>query len=182
MPKIVDHDQRREEIALKAAGVFLEFGYKELGMRQLCSHLNMSKSAVYHYYKSKDELFKAATEAIVRHDGGNLSELPLAVEATTEQKIENFVQIFQAIESRHFQEMKLVFDYIDVIGQDAVAQDPSMAIANEKYQQLIARYVDEKNALPLFSILIGLLTHQTLCGGTLETDHVRSVVSKQIDK
>ena len=90
MPKIVDHDQRREEIALKAAGVFLEFGYKELGMRQLCSHLNMSKSAVYHYYKSKDELFKAATEAIVRHDGGNLADLPLAVDATAGQKIENF--------------------------------------------------------------------------------------------
>ncbi len=64
MPKIVDHDKKREEIALKATGIFLEFGYKNLGMRQLCEQLGMSKSAVYHYYKSKDELFKAATEAM----------------------------------------------------------------------------------------------------------------------
>ncbi|PMH07392.1 TetR/AcrR family transcriptional regulator [Vibrio splendidus] len=182
MPKIVDHDKRREEIALKAAGVFLEFGYKELGMRQLCSHLNMSKSAVYHYYKSKDELFKAATEAIVRHDSGNLAELPLAANATTKQKIENFIYIFQAIESRHFQEMKLVFDYIDVIGQDAVAQDASIEIANTKYQQLIAQYIDKESALELYSILIGLLTHQTLCGGKLEINYIRSVVSKYLNK
>ena len=180
MPKIVDHDQRREEIALKAAGVFLEFGYKELGMRQLCSHLNMSKSAVYHYYKSKDELFKAATEAIVRHDSGNLADLPLAVDATTEQKIENFVHIFQAIESRHFQEMKLVFDYIDVIGQEAVAEDASIEIANNKYQQLLAQYIDAENAIELYSILIGLLTHQTLCGGQLEPEYVRSLASKYL--
>ncbi|WP_373952453.1 TetR/AcrR family transcriptional regulator [Vibrio pomeroyi] len=180
MPKIVDHDQRREEIALKAAGVFLEFGYKELGMRQLCSHLNMSKSAVYHYYKSKDELFKAATEAIVRHDSGNLADLPLAADATIEQKIENFVYIFQAIESRHFQEMKLVFDYIDVIGQEAVAEDASIEIANNKYQQLLAQYIDAENAVELYSILIGLLTHQTLCGGKLEPEHVRSVASKYL--
>ena len=46
MPKIVDHEKKREEIALKAADVFLELGYKNLGMRELCQQLEMSKSAI----------------------------------------------------------------------------------------------------------------------------------------
>ncbi len=86
MPKIVDHKKRREEIALKATGIFLEYGYKNVGMRQLCDLLEMSKSAVYHYYKSKDELFKAATEAMVNFDADALIDMPLAGSANREQK------------------------------------------------------------------------------------------------
>lgn len=168
MPKIVDHESRRREIALKATEVFLEFGYKNIGMRQLCEQLGMSKSAVYHYYKSKDELFKAATEAIVNFDAQGLSDRPKSSQANTEQKVENFVLIFQQMAPRFFQEMKLVADYIDVIGQENVATDPCMLLANQKYLAMLESYVSAEHKDALYTLILGLLNHQVMLGKPLD--------------
>ncbi len=176
MPKIVDHKKRREEIALKATGIFLEYGYKNVGMRQLCDLLEMSKSAVYHYYKSKDELFKAATEAMVNFDADALIDMPLAGSANREQKIENFMMIFAQMTPRFFKEMQLVADYIEVIGEDKIAEDPCMKLANEKYMALLANYVSAEQPDVLYTLLLGLLNHQIMMGKALDNEYIASVL------
>lgn len=178
MPKIVDHDKKREEIALKATGIFLEFGYKNLGMRQLCEQLGMSKSAVYHYYKSKDELFKAATEAMVNFDAEILAGRPSATSASPEQQAENFVLIFQQMAPRFFQEMKLVSDYIDVIGQENVATDPCMLLANQKYMTMLENYVSAQHKESLYTLMLGLLNYQLMLGKALE----EAFIIEQVDR
>jgi len=180
MPKIVDHDKKREEIALKAATIFLEFGYKDLGMRQLCTHLNMSKSAVYHYFKSKDALFRASTEAMVKFDELVLANNPLANTANLDEKVNNFIQIFNILAPRHFQEMKLVMEYIDVIGQEQVAQDSNMILANDKYQSLLASYVDDTQPEVLYTLLLGLLTQQVVSGKSASRESISSLVEKHL--
>lgn len=180
MPKIVDHEKRREEIALKATGVFLEYGYKNVGMRQLCDLLGMSKSAVYHYYKSKDELFKAATEAIVNFDGDALVGCPLAIEASKQQRIDNFLTIFAQMAPRFFKEMQLVADYIEVIGEDNVADDPCMKLANQKYQDLLAKYVSPELTDTLYTLLLGLLNHQLMAGKSLDNGYIVSVLEHHL--
>lgn len=176
MPKIVDHEKRREEIALKAADVFLEFGYKNVGMRQLCELLGMSKSAVYHYYKSKDELFKAATEAIVNFDGDALVGSPRAIEANKQQRMDNFLTIFAQMAPRFFKEMQLVADYIGVIGEDNVADDPCMMLANQKYQDLLEKYVCSEVTDTLYTLVLGLLNHQIMTGKPLDNDYIISIL------
>ncbi|QYJ85683.1 TetR/AcrR family transcriptional regulator [Shewanella mesophila] len=178
MPKIVDHDKKRQEIALKATEVFLEFGYKNVGMRQLCEQLGMSKSAVYHYYKSKNELFRAATEASVNFDANVLFERPALPDASDEQRIENFILIFNQIAPRFFQEMKLVFDYIDVIGQENVASDPCMLLANQKYMSMLERYVSLEHRASLYTLMLGLLSTQTMNGKPLNESHIVEQVRK----
>ena len=178
MPKIVDHESRRREIALKATEVFLEFGYKNIGMRQLCEQLGMSKSAVYHYYKSKDELFKAATEAMVNFDAEILAGRPSATSASPEQQAENFVLIFQQMAPRFFQEMKLVSDYIDVIGQENVATDPCMLLANQKYMTMLENYVSAQHKESLYTLMLGLLNHQLMLGKALEVAYVIEQVER----
>ena len=172
MPKIVDHEQRRKDIALKATEIFLEFGYKNIGMRQLCEQLGMSKSAVYHYYKSKDELFKAATESIVNFDANVLAERPESSEANDEQKIENFILIINQIAPRFFQEMKLISDYIDAIGEENIATDQCMALANQKYMSMLGSYVSNEHQAPLYTLMLGLLNHQIMLGKPLDENYV----------
>lgn len=176
MPKIVDHQQRRQDIALQAVEIFLQYGYKNLGMRQLCEHLNMSKSAVYHYFNSKDALFRAATEAIVNLDLATLTGRPRASEASQAEKIANFVAIFEQMSPRYFQEMKLVADYIDVIGQQHVAADTCMNMANKKYQDLLAGYVCATHYQGLYTLLLGLLNHQQMLGRPLSHSYVNAQV------
>lgn len=178
MPKIVDHSKRRKEIALKATEVFLSFGYKNVGMRLLCEQLGMSKSAIYHYYKSKDELFRAATEASVNFDANVLSERPELHEASYEQRIENFVLIFNQVTPRFFQEMKLVFDYIDVIGEENVANDTCMLLANQKYMFILEKYVSQDHQASLYTLMLGLLSKQTMLGLPLNESDVVEQVKK----
>ncbi|CAG9298066.1 TetR/AcrR family transcriptional regulator [Celerinatantimonas diazotrophica] len=172
MPKVVDHDAKREEIALNATKIFLEHGYKNIGMRQLCEQLGMSKSAVYHYFKSKDELFLAATEAIVNFDAIVLESRPSVTEASLEQKIENFLLIFRQIAPRFFQEIKLVMDYIDVIGLENIADDPCMYTANQKYLTMLTNYVSTSHSDELFTLMLGLLNHQLMVGKDLEDEYI----------
>ncbi|WP_112479303.1 TetR/AcrR family transcriptional regulator [Vibrio variabilis] len=180
MPKIVDHDKRRQEIALKATTVFLEHGYKNVGMRQLCDLLGMSKSAVYHYYKSKDELFKAATEAMVSFDSDALIDFPRTTDASRSQRIDNFIAIFRQLSPRFFQEMQLVADYIEVIGHENVSSDPSMNVANQRYLALLNDYVCNTHSNELYTLMLGLLNHQLMTGAELEDAYVSSLVGKHI--
>lgn len=175
MPKIVDHEQRRQELALQAAHIFLEYGYKNLGMRQLCERLGMSKSAVYHYYQSKDELFKAATDAIINFDGDALLSSPLAVNASPEQQVENFIALFKQISPRFFKEIQLITDYIQVIGSPNVACDPSMILAKRKYLDLFAKYISAEKQYPLFTLMLGLLSHQLMVGQPLDDRYIKEL-------
>ncbi|MBC7004670.1 TetR/AcrR family transcriptional regulator [Photobacterium sp. BZF1] len=176
MPKIVDHDKRREDISLKAAAIFLEVGYKNIGMRQLCEQLGMSKSAVYYYYKSKDELFRAATEAIVNFDAEVLAQRPNSQNATPQQRVENFLLIFQQMAPRYFQEMQLVADYIEVIGKKNIANDPSMLLANQKYISLLSNYVSAEHSTPLYTLILGLLNHQIMIGKPLTEEYISAMI------
>lgn len=181
MPKIVDHDKRRQEIALKATTVFLEHGYKNVGMRQLCDLLGMSKSAVYHYYKSKDELFKAATEAMVNYDSDALLDFPKAKDASRPQRIDNFIAILRQLAPRFFQEMQLVADYINVIGHESVSSDPSMNVANQKYLALLSDYVCSASSNELYTLMLGLLNHQLMIGSELKDAYISDLVDKNIN-
>lgn len=172
MPKLVDHEQKRLEIALNAAGVFLQYGYKNTGMRQLCQHLNMSKSAVYHYFNSKDAIFRAATEAMLALDSDVLKSRPQAANASLAQRAENFLLLFHQIAPRFFQEQKLVVEYIEVIGVDNIATDPCMKLVHQKYLDLLTTYVDEEKSQALLTLFLGLLNHQLLVGDKLEASYI----------
>ncbi|SEF41263.1 TetR/AcrR family transcriptional regulator [Vibrio hangzhouensis] len=182
MPKFVDHEVMRRKIASDATKIFLEHGYKNLSMRQLCDKLGMSKSNVYYYYKSKDDLFKASTDIAVNFDNSSLlSSRPTSNEANLDEKLENFVTIFNLLSPSFFQEIKLVYDYIDVIGTQSVSEDPAMLVANEKYLSMLSEYVSEKHCLTLFTIMLGLLSTQILRGIQLDRDFIIEQVKKLVD-
>tara|TARA_Y100000588_G_scaffold392007_1_gene502449 strand:- start:3773 stop:4324 length:552 start_codon:yes stop_codon:yes gene_type:complete len=182
MPKIVDHELMRKKIASDATKIFLEHGYRNLSMRQLCDKLGMSKSSVYYYYSCKDELFRASTEVAVNFCISEfLATRPTSDEATLEEKLDNFVVIFEILSPVFFQEIKLVYDYIDVIGVQNVSEDPSMLIANERYLSILSQYVSKEHCLILFTLMLGLLNTQILHGAPLERDfiveHIKKIVS-----
>ncbi len=65
MPKIVDREAYRSELIAKAVDIFSEHGLNGLGMRGIAEALGVSKSALYHYFSSKEELFTACTEFVL---------------------------------------------------------------------------------------------------------------------
>lgn len=59
--------------------VFAQVGYRRASMDQVAGEAGLSRQAVYHYFKSKSELFRASVEAL--HEGAHEAESKAGLEA-----------------------------------------------------------------------------------------------------
>jgi TetR/AcrR family transcriptional regulator, transcriptional repressor of aconitase len=146
MPKIVDHDAYREEIAEKAVAVFRRRGYSGIGMREIAKELGMSKSALYHYYPSKDALFLACSRRVasVRLDS-SLSPIDALVSAAREW------------ESVFAGELRIILDYIGDRGPDDVRDDPAIREASEGMTASVAALVGTDCTQEVLAAMFGVL-------------------------
>lgn len=162
MPKIVDHKKYRAEIVVKAAPIFSELGYTGLGMRQIADYLKMSKSALYHYFSSKEELFAACTEFVVGRDVDTATAS--TVPETPEEKSKELMLLVLEIEKNFQGEMYLLMDYIRGKSSREVSRDANMRHANERYLSMIAHHVGEDAAPQIFTLMLGGLVQRLLDG------------------
>lgn len=66
MPKVVDHQQRKQLIIDTSTDIIAEHGFDDLTIRGLAASLNMSTGMVTHYFDSKDQILFAALQGV--HD------------------------------------------------------------------------------------------------------------------
>jgi AcrR family transcriptional regulator len=71
MPKIVDYEARRREIAAKAVSVFVHDGFHDANLSKIAELCGFGRTTIYKYFKDKDEIFLFALEEIfVKMEGG----------------------------------------------------------------------------------------------------------------
>lgn len=105
MPKIVDHEERRRELAAAVWRVISRDGVEGVSIRDVAAEAGWSPGALRHYFKTKDELLQFAARLVyervyrrlaVRRDAGTLGEairgilaevLPLDADRRTEAAI-----------------------------------------------------------------------------------------------
>ena len=66
MPKLVDHEQRRDEIALVACRVVAEHGFDQATIVRIAREAGYTTGMVAHYYDTKQEIVIAALRLILR--------------------------------------------------------------------------------------------------------------------
>ncbi len=66
MPKIVDHEQRRNEIALVACRVVAEYGFDQATIVRIARQAGYTTGMVAHYFDTKQEIIVAALRLILR--------------------------------------------------------------------------------------------------------------------
>ena len=66
MPKIVDHAQRRDEIALVACRVVAEYGFEQATMMRIARQAGYTTGMVAHYFDTKQDIIIAALRLILR--------------------------------------------------------------------------------------------------------------------
>ena len=162
MPKLIDHSHYRAELALQAAEVFLQHGYRQLGMRQLAQTLGVSKSKLYHYFASKEALFSAATEAIIAADSRAFASPCTSQDSG--QQVEQLIELINAWLPRFAAELRLTMDYAEVIGHSALGEDSVMQLSQQKYRDLFAAIVGDERADAAYSAALGILCNRLLSG------------------
>jgi len=76
MPKIVDHDQRRDEIALVACRVVAEHGFDQATIVRIAREAGYTTGMVAHYFDTKQEIVIAALRLILRRIEERLTRPP----------------------------------------------------------------------------------------------------------
>ncbi len=100
---------REQEIIDAAQRVFAEFGYKKVTMDDVAARLNITRSALYYYYKSKEELFVAVGEYDFRNYESMLKKAVDAAQ-TTDERFVAFCKCFLPMRKKFRDIYKLAND------------------------------------------------------------------------
>lgn len=154
MPKIVDHDAYREDIANRAVEVFRRRGYAGVGMRDMAKELGMSKSALYHYYPSKKALFLACSARV--------AQISLQPEAAPIQALMKFAQDWESVFPG---EVRIILDYISTRDPEDVRKDEAIAIATRGFRDGLSPVVDPNRVDQVLAAVFGFLLMRYFSGG-----------------
>lgn len=171
MPKIVDREAYRQELIIKAVDIFSEHGFNGLGMRGIAEELGISKSALYHYFASKEILFAACTEFVLQpkslYGVSDEKEIP----QNNEQAI---VTLISALDERFQGEMVVLLDYVKNRDAQAVASDRLLRMADAHFLAELSRIVGESNANQAYALLMGGLMLRLLNGKQTAIEEIAS--------
>jgi len=157
MPKIIDHDAHRRELAERAATLFLRRGYGALGMREIAAALGVSKSALYHYFPSKQALFNAAGQLAVGRMADAFQPPPHGTN-TPESRIEAVLAGVRAMAPGFGDELALLMDYLRASDRDGTAEgDRSLSEAQQVFLASVARIVGTDRAASVLTLCYGFL-------------------------
>lgn len=181
MPKKINRELYRIELAKKAAVLFSKHGYAGLGMRGIAKELGISKSALYHYFSTKKELFLASTEVATQFDEikKGVIENSLNYE-TTEDKIHALFNIIKDLEPNFPNELSLLIEYLRDSTSSEVANDDSRKIARENYLKLINQFISKENSTPVLCLIFGTMLMRYLDGSTTSFDEIETWLIKVI--
>ena len=66
MPKIVDREKKRSEIAQKAIEILAKRGFRSTTIQDIADAAGLGKGTIYHYFKTKEEILWAVSEQMFR--------------------------------------------------------------------------------------------------------------------
>ena len=93
MPKIIDHEKRRAELAATAVAIFAQHGFEETAMRDIAEAAGVAKGSLYRYFKSKDDLLSYITQDLVAAFDRSTRETITSID-DPEEKLRRFVGEF----------------------------------------------------------------------------------------
>ncbi len=165
MPKIVNHDAYRETLLAAATKLFAEHGYN-IGMRDIAAALQVSKGTFYYYFPSKEALFEAVCERVVRTDVQALTDFA-ARDAPFAERLHTLLQYCLENETWFVQQFLILTDFVRVRGANAIGKNRVIQQATEEYQRAIMAYLKLDNLKDATGILIfinGLVIQRYLGG------------------
>ncbi len=97
-----DYDQRREAILDCAADLFAEKGFNGASVADLAKACNTSKSLIYHYYPSKEDILHEVMSSHIDALVAAINELDLPVDASNRLHlmVRKFIDIYVESSSR----------------------------------------------------------------------------------
>lgn len=180
MPKIVDHDEYREEMLEKCFHFFSRKGYSKVTMREIADEIGISTGTLYHYFSTKENI---------------LGEL---IAWAGEKNVNDYISRIKPADSIR-QRFKLIVDFWKENGNFyqnimLLTIDMQRNASDEQYDKVYAffsdRYSDamseqlnisRKFAMFIFIHFLGITFHSLATSGKEEYERQIDVFSTMIE-
>lgn len=94
MPKIVDHDNRKRDILEKALGLFSLGGFYESSFTEIAELCGLSRTNMYNYFNSKEEILFYAVEDIFNRISVEIDRIAHQKNVSIIRKLSSIYEIF----------------------------------------------------------------------------------------
>lgn len=168
MPRQIETETISQSILKNAMLLFAEKGYQGLSMRQLAKALKLTTGALYHHFRSKDELYTEMIQQLAAQDAEALYQ-QAAKAASDSERIARF-SAFLEDRTAYFQQiLLLVFDHQRYVRDPDHAPDDRFARVFEPTLNVYTQALIDVLGLPskqaaemLLDYLMGCFTRAML--------------------
>lgn len=191
VPKVVDHDARRAELARALREVVAREGIHAVSVRSVAAAARTSPSALRHYFSSQDELMAFAYATVVEHvtdriepllprlrgrEGARtILEQYLPLDDAT--RVETAVYLAFIGRSPGSPELQQIRDRADERALDGVRL--AVGLLADAGAVGAGRDLDEE-ASRLYAVVDGLAMHGSLMPDRYPADHLRTVLERHL--
>ncbi len=176
MPKIIDHELRRNELLGPSLALFSKHGFAGIGMRRLATELGVSTGVLYHYFPNKSALFESMLSRLAQSDvGGVIEQIEPGMDRLA--RLHLVVEFIIANASSIREIIDVLIDYRRTVGPDG---DVLVRRVLDVYRTSLSDYLvdgDQEKADLILSMVIGVLMHTELRGqASMRADQIRTIL------
>ena len=193
MPKVVYHDDRREEIAKATWNVIRRDGLEKASIRNIASEANMSPGSIRHYFASQTELLSFSMMLVSKRVEGRLRGADFSCDALS--SIEMIVEELVPIDDERFAESQVWLSFtgraisdptIQSLNQevhDSISQIFRLILTKMNDRHLLRDAVNpEMEALRFHALVDGLATHGVTRSEKVTSEMIRKVISYHLNE
>ncbi|MCP6682374.1 TetR/AcrR family transcriptional regulator [Bacillus nakamurai] len=190
MPKKIDHEQRRKQIAEATWRMILERGMEGATVRNIAQEAGLSLGALRHYFSTQDELLRYAMTLVKEKATARIQEVAMKDLPPKEKAVQLMLEIIPTDEET-LAEMEVWFAFTAYArhkGEEFNAQHDGIHSYIYKLidwldeNKLLKTHLDkETEAEKLYAIVDGLALHAMLDPERLVKDKVSRVLVHHVD-
>lgn len=176
MPKIVDYDARRREIAAKAVSVFVKDGLSDSNLSRIASLCGFGRTTIYKYFKNKDEIFLFTLDEIFKRVESETAAVASDSKLGAADKLVALLEVFVRASVEDKDRMILVMDLILDRSTEGLESETRMRTMSlrKAFEKVIAAGIasgelkevkPEPMAFALFSLVEAYVIQSSLFSG-----------------
>ncbi|MBP9885182.1 MAG: TetR/AcrR family transcriptional regulator [Leptospiraceae bacterium] len=181
MPKIVNHTEYREELLEKCFELFARSGFQSVTMREIGKKLGISTGTLYHYFPSKEEIFRQMLFQLSKKQVLILAER-FGRTKSYEEKIQYLLQYIETNETFFQNVLFLIIDYYRQNG----LKDPENFIRDIEryYRKSLGDLIglgDSPAVGALFTFCLGLVVQSMITSEGKEREEILLIIKQMLD-
>jgi|JI8StandDraft_2_1071088.scaffolds.fasta_scaffold07758_3 AcrR family transcriptional regulator len=183
MPKIVDHQQYRQQLLSQCFALFAKHGYGSITMRAIAQGLGVSTGTLYHYFNSKEQLFEQLIDYLSLQDTNEAALANVSHPPDLADRIRVVMECVANEEEYCRQQDLLLAEFYRHQTPEVARQNAVTMAADERYVQALARYlgIDDRPMLDFFLAWIsGLLYRRMLMGDRVSMAEQTELIAAMI--